>query len=168
MQNHGLKHHSFGHCNNKTIRLDKYDAFTRHCTDMSWYSLTVQNHGQNTLPFYILFNIILFFIWFVQTSSYLLEIHAVDSGSPQLTGKTLLHVQLLDVNDSPPKCSQSNYTAIIQVYNPYLRYVRYIVLIVLIHTVAGSEVGIVTVMIFRILSPGCPRPSIALQFRFMA
>ena len=57
-------------------------------------------------------------ICLLQVSSYSVEIHAVDSGSPQLTGKTLLHIELLDVNDSPPRLSQHNYTAVIQVIIP--------------------------------------------------
>lgn len=51
----------------------------------------------------------------LQMDNYSLEIHAIDSGSPQLTGKTIVHIELLDVNDSPPTFSQSNYTAVVQV-----------------------------------------------------
>ena len=50
-----------------------------------------------------------------QISNYRLEIHAVDSGSPQLTGSAFINVVILDVNDQPPQFDQSNYTAVVQV-----------------------------------------------------
>jgi len=40
---------------------------------------------------------------------------AVDSGVPALTSTADVTVQLLDVNDSPPQFSNSNFTATVQV-----------------------------------------------------
>ena len=51
----------------------------------------------------------------LQIMSYNLEILALDSGSPSLTGTTTVSIELLDVNDSPPRFLESNYTAVIQV-----------------------------------------------------
>jgi hypothetical protein len=47
--------------------------------------------------------------------SYDLIIAAVDGGEPALTGSTVVKIQLLDVNDSPPQFSNTNFTATIQV-----------------------------------------------------
>lgn len=45
----------------------------------------------------------------------MLEIHAKDSGLPQLTGSVLVNIEVTDVNDNPPRFSEDNYTAVVQV-----------------------------------------------------
>ena len=47
--------------------------------------------------------------------SYTLGIHAIDRGVPELTGSTQIHLELLDVNDSPPQFASANYSANVQV-----------------------------------------------------
>ena len=44
-----------------------------------------------------------------------LKIVAVDSGVPALTSTADVTVELLDVNDSPPQFTNSNFTATVQV-----------------------------------------------------
>jgi len=44
-----------------------------------------------------------------------LKIIAVDAGVPALTSSVDVTVELLDVNDSPPQFSSSNFTAMLQV-----------------------------------------------------
>ena len=51
----------------------------------------------------------------MQVDSYTLGIHAIDRGTPELTGSTEIHVTVLDVNDSPPQFRSSNFTANVQV-----------------------------------------------------
>lgn len=47
-------------------------------------------------------------------SSYVLEVEAVDSGFPTLTGTATLSIEILDVNDSPPRFSQPAYSTTVQ------------------------------------------------------
>jgi len=46
---------------------------------------------------------------------YNLKVIAVDAGVPALTSTADITVELLDVNDSPPRFSNSNFTATVQV-----------------------------------------------------
>ena len=50
-----------------------------------------------------------------QLSVHHLKIIAVDAGVPALTSSVDVTVELLDVNDSPPQFSNSNFTATLQV-----------------------------------------------------
>lgn len=47
-------------------------------------------------------------------SSYVLQVEAVDSGFPTLTGTATLSIEILDVNDSPPRFSQPAYSTSVQ------------------------------------------------------
>ncbi|CAI9732107.1 protocadherin Fat 1 isoform X3 [Octopus vulgaris] len=47
-------------------------------------------------------------------SSYNLEVLAVDSGYPQLTGTTTLSIEIQDINDCPPRFSQPAYSVAVQ------------------------------------------------------
>ena len=49
---------------------------------------------------------------FLQVNSYKLTVRATDG---QLSSETLVTVDVLDVNDCPPKFSEANYSAVIQV-----------------------------------------------------
>ncbi len=51
----------------------------------------------------------------LQTPEYDIEVIAVDSGRPQMTGTVTVKVTLTDINDNPPFFSQHNYTAVVQV-----------------------------------------------------
>ncbi|KAM9455716.1 protocadherin gamma-C5-like isoform 2-T2 [Clarias gariepinus] len=48
---------------------------------------------------------------------YIVEITAYDSGSPSLSSKTSISVQILDVNDNPPKFSDNSYKAYVKENN---------------------------------------------------
>ena len=50
-----------------------------------------------------------------QVSSYVLEVHARDSGVPVLSSFVMVNVEISDANDNPPLFTQSNYSAIVQV-----------------------------------------------------
>ncbi|XP_043267899.1 fat-like cadherin-related tumor suppressor homolog isoform X3 [Venturia canescens] len=50
--------------------------------------------------------------------SYVLEIHARDSGQPMLQSFVMVDIEILDANDNPPLFSQSNYTAVVQEDKP--------------------------------------------------
>jgi protocadherin Fat 1/2/3 len=50
-------------------------------------------------------------------SSYVLEVHARDSGIPVLSSFVMVNIEISDANDNPPLFSQPNYTAIVQVGN---------------------------------------------------
>jgi len=57
----------------------------------------------------------------LQLAVYHLKIVAVDGGVPALTSTTDVTVGLLDVNDSPPQFTNSNFTATVQVsWSPHL------------------------------------------------
>ena len=51
----------------------------------------------------------------LQVASYTLKIEASDSGTPQLKVSTLVKIEVEDSNDCPPRFSQTNYTAVMQV-----------------------------------------------------
>ena len=56
-----------------------------------------------------------------RTESYSLRVVATDlpgGGSDQKTSTVMVKVQLLDVNDSPPRFSQSRYTAVVPENSP--------------------------------------------------
>ncbi|KAL1434882.1 hypothetical protein MTO96_001759 [Rhipicephalus appendiculatus] len=46
-------------------------------------------------------------------SRYVLEVECWDGGTPPLSAQALVHVEVLDVNDHPPRFDQSNYTAVV-------------------------------------------------------
>ena len=50
-----------------------------------------------------------------QVASYTLKVEASDSGTPQLKVSTLVKIEVEDSNDCPPRFSQTNYTAVLQV-----------------------------------------------------
>jgi hypothetical protein len=56
------------------------------------------------------------FLCVSQLPSYELIVAAIDGGVPSLTSSTFVKIQLLDVNDSPPQFSNTNFTATIQVF----------------------------------------------------
>ncbi|KAH7969844.1 hypothetical protein HPB52_022365 [Rhipicephalus sanguineus] len=49
----------------------------------------------------------------MQVSRYVLEVECWDGGTPPLSSQALVHVEVLDVNDHPPRFDQSNYTAVV-------------------------------------------------------
>ncbi|XP_076298680.1 FAT atypical cadherin kugelei isoform X2 [Lasioglossum baleicum] len=49
-----------------------------------------------------------------EISSYVLEVHARDSGIPTLSSFVMVNIEVLDANDNPPLFSLSNYTAVVQ------------------------------------------------------
>ncbi|KAH8040913.1 hypothetical protein HPB51_013083 [Rhipicephalus microplus] len=49
----------------------------------------------------------------MQVSRYVLEVECWDGGTPPLSAQALVHVEVLDVNDHPPRFDQSNYTAVV-------------------------------------------------------
>ncbi|GAB1601746.1 protocadherin Fat 1 isoform X5 [Argonauta hians] len=51
-------------------------------------------------------------------SHYNLEVFAVDSGYPQLTGTTTLSIEIQDINDCPPRFSQPAYSVVVQEDRP--------------------------------------------------
>lgn len=51
-------------------------------------------------------------------SSYVLEVEAVDHGTPQLSSYVPINIDISDANDNPPLFTQSNYTAYIQEDKP--------------------------------------------------
>lgn len=55
---------------------------------------------------------------FLQTSSYILEVHAHDGGLPKLSNYVMVNIEILDANDNPPLFSESNYTTVIQEDKP--------------------------------------------------
>lgn len=46
-------------------------------------------------------------------SRYVLEVECWDGGTPPLSAQALVHVEVLDINDHPPRFDQSNYTAVV-------------------------------------------------------
>ena len=69
-------------------------------------SLSASNSGSS----------IALFRWCSQVQDYELVIAAIDNGVPALTSSTLVKIELLDINDSPPQFSNTNFTATIQVF----------------------------------------------------
>ncbi|XP_069340449.1 protocadherin Fat 2 [Eulemur rufifrons] len=53
-----------------------------------------------------------------QTSSYSLSLRATDSGQPPLHEDTDITIQVVDVNDNPPRFFQLNYSTTVQEYSP--------------------------------------------------
>ncbi|XP_043455316.1 protocadherin Fat 2 [Prionailurus bengalensis] len=53
-----------------------------------------------------------------QTSSYSLRLRATDSGRPPLHGDTDIAIQVVDVNDNPPRFFQLNYSTSVQENSP--------------------------------------------------
>ncbi|XP_076387964.1 FAT atypical cadherin kugelei isoform X3 [Megachile rotundata] len=53
-----------------------------------------------------------------EIASYVLEIHARDSGVPMLSSFVMVNIEVLDANDNPPLFSLSNYTAVVQEDKP--------------------------------------------------
>lgn len=53
-----------------------------------------------------------------KTSSYFLRLRATDSGQPPLHEDTSVTIQVVDVNDNPPRFFQLNYSTTIQVRGP--------------------------------------------------
>ena len=51
----------------------------------------------------------------LQVSSYVLEVHARDSGIPVLSSSVMVNIEISDANDNPPLFTQSNYSSIVQV-----------------------------------------------------
>lgn len=49
-------------------------------------------------------------------SSYVLEVQAADHGVPELVSTVLVNLDISDENDNPPLFTQSNYTAVVQVF----------------------------------------------------
>nr|XP_031838717.1 fat-like cadherin-related tumor suppressor homolog isoform X2 [Nomia melanderi] len=49
-----------------------------------------------------------------EVASYVLEVHARDSGLPMLSSFVMVNIEVLDANDNPPMFSLSNYTAVVQ------------------------------------------------------
>ncbi|KAH7953397.1 hypothetical protein HPB49_007646 [Dermacentor silvarum] len=49
----------------------------------------------------------------MQVSRYILEVECWDGGTPPLSAQALVHVEVLDINDHPPRFDQSNYTAVV-------------------------------------------------------
>ena len=65
----------------------------------------------------------------LQVSSYSLVVRVADSGTPQLYSDAKVNIELRDVNDCPPRFSQDNYTAVVQVRKycwEILNYYQYI------------------------------------------
>ncbi|XP_076767085.1 FAT atypical cadherin kugelei isoform X6 [Xylocopa sonorina] len=50
--------------------------------------------------------------------SYVLEVHARDSGIPVLSSFVMVNIEVLDANDNPPLFSLSNYSAVVQEDKP--------------------------------------------------
>ena len=53
--------------------------------------------------------------------NYSLAVEVSDSGTPQLTARTVVNIEVEDSNDCPPVFSHDNYTAVVQVSNIELR-----------------------------------------------
>lgn len=53
-----------------------------------------------------------------QTPSYSLRLRATDSGQPPLHEDTEVAVEVVDVNDNPPRFFQLNYSTSVQVRTP--------------------------------------------------
>ena len=53
--------------------------------------------------------------FFCQIPEYEIEVLAVDSGQPQMTGTVSVKITVTDINDNPPFFTQHNYTAVVQV-----------------------------------------------------
>lgn len=51
-------------------------------------------------------------------SRYALEVECWDGGMPPLSARALVHLEVLDVNDHPPRFDQSNYTAVVHEGRP--------------------------------------------------
>ncbi|XP_023289907.1 fat-like cadherin-related tumor suppressor homolog isoform X2 [Orussus abietinus] len=51
-------------------------------------------------------------------ASYMLEVHARDSGIPTLSSFAMVSIDIIDANDNPPLFSQLNYTAVVQEDKP--------------------------------------------------
>lgn len=51
----------------------------------------------------------------IQVDRYLVKVTARDLGTPSNTATTEMHVTVSDVNDNPPRFTQSNYTVVVQV-----------------------------------------------------
>ena len=51
----------------------------------------------------------------LQVPGYTLEVQAVDSGHPRLTGVVRVAIEILDANDNAPQFTLDNYTAVVQV-----------------------------------------------------
>lgn len=51
-------------------------------------------------------------------SNYVLEVHARDSGTPQLQSFVMVNIEIMDANDNPPLFSQPNYTTVVQEDKP--------------------------------------------------
>ncbi|XP_066592660.1 fat-like cadherin-related tumor suppressor homolog isoform X2 [Prorops nasuta] len=53
-----------------------------------------------------------------EVASYVLEVHARDSGIPTLSNFVMVNIEILDANDNPPQFSLSNYSAVVQEDKP--------------------------------------------------
>ena len=49
----------------------------------------------------------------------MLEVQAVDQGSPSLSASVLLNINVQDINDNPPIFPEGNYTVYVQEDKPY-------------------------------------------------
>ncbi|GAB6033159.1 hypothetical protein CHUAL_012768 [Chamberlinius hualienensis] len=47
-------------------------------------------------------------------SKFKVEVHAIDSGIPQLSSSVIINIEVADTNDNPPIFSSNNYTAIVR------------------------------------------------------
>ncbi|KAK8777746.1 hypothetical protein V5799_020911, partial [Amblyomma americanum] len=54
----------------------------------------------------------------LKVSRYALEVECWDGGTPPLSARALVHLEVLDVNDHPPRFDQSNYTAVVHEGRP--------------------------------------------------
>ena len=52
------------------------------------------------------------------SASFSLEVLALDQGVPQRSGSVLLHVDVTDANNNPPRFAQANHTAYVQEDKP--------------------------------------------------